>query len=116
MLQVRGGLDLAEEPLGADDGGEFGAEDLDGDLAVVLEVMREVDGGHAALAELALKAVAVSEGRGEPRAGAAHGFTFAFSSSNQFSTSKKVRSAASARRTTRAMRKRWSSSERSNGV
>jgi hypothetical protein len=65
MLQVRGGLDLAEEALGADDGGEFGAEDLDGDLAVVLEVVGEVDGGHAALAELALEAVAVGQGGGE---------------------------------------------------
>ena len=40
-------------------------QDLDGDLAAVLEVLGEVDGGHAALAELALEAVAVGEGRGE---------------------------------------------------
>ena len=49
MLEVGGGLDLGEEAFGADDGGEFGAEDLDGDGAVVLEVVGEVDGGHAAL-------------------------------------------------------------------
>ena len=65
MLQVGGGLDFAEEPLGADDGGQLGPQDLDGDLAVVLEVLRQVDGGHAARAELALEAVAVGERLGE---------------------------------------------------
>ncbi len=34
-------------------------QDLDGDPAAVLQVFGEVDGGHAALAELALEAVAV---------------------------------------------------------
>ena len=58
-------LDLREEPLGADDGGELGAEHLDGDLAVVAEVLGEVDGGHAALAQLALDPVAVGQGRAE---------------------------------------------------
>ena len=46
-------------------GGELGAEDLDGDLAVVLEVVREVDRGHAALAELALEPIAVGQCRRE---------------------------------------------------
>ena len=62
VLQRRDGLDLTQEALGADDGGQLGAEDLDGDLAVVLEVLGEVDRGHAALAQLALEAVAVGEG------------------------------------------------------
>ena len=61
MLQVSGGLDLGQEPRGADDCGEFRAQDLDGDLAVVLEVVREVHGGHAASAELALDPVAVGQ-------------------------------------------------------
>jgi hypothetical protein len=61
MLEVGDGLDLAQEALGADDGGEVGTQDLDGDLAVVAEVLGEVDGRHAALAELALDAVAVGE-------------------------------------------------------
>ena len=63
MLQVGGGLDLAQESLGADHGGELGAQHLDRDLAVVLEVVGEVDRGHAARAELALDAVAVGQGR-----------------------------------------------------
>ena len=53
-LQPRGELDLAQEPLGAQRRGELGAEHLERDLAVVLEVVREVDGRHAAAAELAL--------------------------------------------------------------
>ena len=44
VAEVRRGLDFAEEALGAECGGEFGAEDLDGDLAVVLQVLGEVDG------------------------------------------------------------------------
>ena len=59
VLQVRGDLDLGEEAIAANDGAQLGMEDLDGDLAAVLEVFGEVDGGHAALAELALEAVAV---------------------------------------------------------
>ena len=62
MLEVGGGLDLGQEPLGADHGGELGAQHLERDLAVVPEVLGEVDGGHAARAELALDAVAVGEG------------------------------------------------------
>ncbi len=65
VLQVGDGLDLTQEPLGADDGRELGAQHLDGDLAVVLEVVGEVDGGHAALAELALDRVAVGQCDGQ---------------------------------------------------
>ena len=62
MLQRGDRLDLAEEPLGADHRGQLGPQHLDRDLAPVLEVLGEVDGGHAALAELALDPVAVGEG------------------------------------------------------
>ena len=65
VLQGRDRADLPHEPLGADHGGELGAEDLDGDLALVAEVLGEVHGGHAALAELALDPIAVGEGRAE---------------------------------------------------
>ena len=64
MLQMGDGLDLAQEPLGADHGRELGPQHLDGDLAVVLEVVREIDRGHAALPQLALDPVAVGEGVG----------------------------------------------------
>ena len=56
-------LDLAGEAVRAERGGELGAEHLDRDLAIVLQVLGEVDGGHAALAELALDPVGGAEGR-----------------------------------------------------
>ena len=66
----RGGeVDLAEEPLAAERLGEVLAQDLDGDVAVVLEVAREVDGRHAAGAELALDAVVGGERRRQVRHG-----------------------------------------------
>jgi hypothetical protein len=65
VLEIGGELDLLEEPLRADDGGQLGVQHLDGDVAVVLEVLGEVHRGHAARAELALEAVAVGEGGGE---------------------------------------------------
>ena len=62
MLQARNRLDLAEESIRADHRGELRLEHLDRDLAIVLEVVREVDRRHAALAELSLDLVAVGEG------------------------------------------------------
>jgi hypothetical protein len=61
VLERGGGLDLLDEPVGAEHGGELGLEDLDGDLAVVAGVVREIDRGHAALTQLARDAVAVGE-------------------------------------------------------
>ena len=72
MVELGGDGDLAEEPLGAERVGEFGVEDLDRDRAIVLEIVREVDGGHAALPELALDAVAVGEGGSESGGGGGH--------------------------------------------
>src|SRR6185437_8147476 len=65
MLQRRDGLDLAQEPCGADDRGELGPQHFDRDLALVLEIVREVHRSHAALAELVLDPVAAAEGCGE---------------------------------------------------
>ena len=62
MLQVGGGPDLGQEPLGAEHGGELGLQHLERDLAVVPEVVGEIDGRHAALAELALDLVLVGQG------------------------------------------------------
>ena len=42
MLEVGGGLDLGQEPLGAEDGAELGAQDLQRHLAVVAHVLREL--------------------------------------------------------------------------
>jgi hypothetical protein len=42
-----------------------GRRTLDGHLAVVLQVLGEIDGGHSAGTELALEEVAIGEGGGE---------------------------------------------------
>jgi hypothetical protein len=61
MLEISGSLDLGEEALGADDGGQLRAHDLDRDPAVVAEVVRQPDRGHAASAKLPLDPIAVTE-------------------------------------------------------
>ena len=63
MLEPGGEPDLPLEALGAEGGGKLGEEDLERDRAVVLEVLGEVDRGHAAAPELALEGVAVGESR-----------------------------------------------------
>jgi hypothetical protein len=50
VLEDCRGLDLGKEALGADDRRKFRAEDLDRDLAVVLEVLGEIHRGPAACA------------------------------------------------------------------
>jgi len=59
VLQVGRGLDLGQETVGADDRGQFGPEHFEGDLAVVLHVVGQVDRGHAALTEFGFDDVAV---------------------------------------------------------
>ena len=62
MVQVGGRCDLTEETLGPEGEHQRGAEHLYRDLALVLDVVREIDRGHPARAELAVDAVAVCEG------------------------------------------------------
>ena len=50
-----------EEALGAQDGGQLRPQHLERDLAVVAEVVGQVDRRHPALPELALEAVAVGK-------------------------------------------------------
>ena len=66
MLEVRGRLDLGEEPVGADHRRQFGAQHLERDLAIVLEVVGEVDKGHPARAEFANDGVSSGKGFNEP--------------------------------------------------
>ncbi len=72
MGEPGGEPDLAEEPLGAERVGEFRVEDLDRHLTIMLEIVGEVDGGHPALAELALEQVTVAQSIGEWRADCRH--------------------------------------------
>jgi len=62
MGELRRDLDLAQEPVRTHRGGQFGAQDLERDVAVVSEIFGEVDRGHPALAQLALDGVAVGKG------------------------------------------------------
>jgi hypothetical protein len=65
VLQVRRGLDLLQESLGADHRRELGPQHLEGNPAVVPDVVRQVHGSHAARPELALDAVTVGQGNGQ---------------------------------------------------
>ena len=65
MPQFGRGLDFAQEPVGAERGPEIGMQHLDGDVALVLEIVREVDGGHPAGTEFAVDAVAVPDCGGD---------------------------------------------------
>ena len=60
MLEVRSRLDLSQEALGADDCCELGLQHLQRDFALVLDVLRWVDGRHAAFTEFGLDAVAAA--------------------------------------------------------
>ena len=65
VLEGRGDLDLAEEPLAAEHGRQLGLEQLDGDGAAVLQVLGEEDDRHPAVAELPLDPVSIAERRPE---------------------------------------------------
>ena len=61
VLEARGEPDLAQEALGAERIGELGVQHLERDRAVVPQVLREPDRGHAAAAELTLEGVPVPQ-------------------------------------------------------
>ena len=61
MLQPGRDLDFPKEAFRAHRGRQLGTQDLQGDLAVVLEVLGEIHDRHAAAAQLALKQVAISQ-------------------------------------------------------
>jgi hypothetical protein len=66
MLQPRRQLDLAEEPLGAEHCRQLGVEDFQRDGAVVPQVLREIDDGHATAAQLTLDLIAAGQGGSQP--------------------------------------------------
>ena len=65
MIQAGGDRDFAQKAFAGQRSREFGLEHLDRDLPVVLQVLGEIDRGHASRPELALDAVAAGEGGGE---------------------------------------------------
>ena len=62
MLEIRGDLDLGQEPFGS----QLGFQDLQRDLAFVLDIVGQVDGSHPAFAELTLDRVATVKGKQRP--------------------------------------------------
>ena len=63
ILQVGGRRDFLNESLCPEDGGEFGAQHLHRHLAMVFQVLGEVNRGHATRAEFTLDGIGISEGR-----------------------------------------------------
>jgi hypothetical protein len=63
VLELGRDPDFAQEPLGAEQGGQLGAENLQRHTAVVPEVLGQVNCGHAPMAKLAKDRVALGEGR-----------------------------------------------------
>ena len=63
MLKARGDSNLAQKSVGANNGGELGAQHLDRDVPFVLEIRRAEDDRHPTLAELARECVALAEAR-----------------------------------------------------
>src|SRR4029434_9903572 len=67
MLEPCGDFDFAGEALGTHRGGQVGPQHLHRDVAMMAEILGELDGRHAALAEFFLQAVAVGECGGKAR-------------------------------------------------
>ncbi len=61
MAELGRDLDLLEKALGPEGYGQFRPQDLDGYLAVMLPVLRQVDGRHPATTELTLERVTVTQ-------------------------------------------------------
>ncbi len=72
MLKTRRDLDLTEEAIWPKGRSKLGSQDLHRHLAVVLQILGEVDRGHAARAKLFLDGIAVGEGGFETVEGVGH--------------------------------------------
>jgi hypothetical protein len=62
VLEIGDDPDFTEESLRTQRRGELGAEDLERDLALVAQVAGEIDSGHAALSQLTLELITISQG------------------------------------------------------
>jgi hypothetical protein len=73
MMEPGGDLDFTHEPVAVDDRARHGPEDLERDLAPVLEVAGEEDVRHPAATDPAHHRVPVREGRGQTFENLGHG-------------------------------------------
>ncbi len=65
VVEPRGDPDLREKSVGADGGGEVGAEHLECDIAIVLDVASQVDRRHSAGTDFTLDAIPPGQHLGE---------------------------------------------------
>ena len=65
MVKLRDQPDFPEESLATKLGRHVGPQHLQRHIAVVLQIVREVDCGHPALAQFAVEAIAVAQGTGK---------------------------------------------------
>ena len=72
MLEPRSEFNLALEAFGAERGGEFRAQDLQGHGAVMPQIVGQENSGHTTTAEFALDTVAISQAALEPVAKICH--------------------------------------------
>jgi len=72
VVQLGGDLDLAQEPVRAQCGGDLVAQHLDGDGAVVSRVAGEEDHSHPPSAELPVYRITVRQGGSEALLKATH--------------------------------------------
>jgi len=62
MVEAGGDLDLTQKPIGPEHRRQLGPQHLDRHLALVFQIVREIDRRHAAASELSLDGVAAGEG------------------------------------------------------
>src|SRR5262249_35151778 len=62
VVELSDGVDLGQEALGAQDSGQVRPEDLDGDAAVMLEIVGEIDSCHPTATDVPLDRVAPGKG------------------------------------------------------
>jgi len=65
VLQIGGRADFRQESFGAQRRGEVGMQHFHSDAALVPQVPREIDGGHAAAPDFPIDLVTTAEGGGE---------------------------------------------------
>jgi hypothetical protein len=63
MRQPRGDLDLTQEPLRTQRGSELGSQHLEGDLALMPEVLGKIHDRHSAAAQFPVDDVTIGEDR-----------------------------------------------------
>ena len=66
MLQRCRRLDLDDEAIEAQYRGELRPQDIARELAIVLEIVREIDRRHPARAQITVDAISIGERDGEP--------------------------------------------------